>query len=125
MRRALAFFLIAATSLPLVLTGFVLIRFQLERARIVKELCVQRTLPATQQTCHGRCHLMKQLAAAEAQQENAPVLPRLELRSEPAVVGNTSVLINIPKASTRTFGPDGSGHFLTGFALPAEPVPWG
>lgn len=125
MRRALVLLLIAATSLPLVLTGFVLIRFQVERARIVEELCVQRTLPEAQQTCHGRCHLMKRLPAAEAQQASTPAPPRLELRSEPAVVGRPSVVINVPDATARMFGPDGSVHFLTGHSLPAEPVPWG
>lgn len=125
MRRALAFFLIAATSLPLVLTGFVLVRFHLERDRIIKEKCVQRALPEKKQTCHGRCHLKKQLAAAESRQENTPTPPRFELRIEPAVVGHTNKLVNVPLGIARLFGPDGPVHVSVGYTATAEPVPWG
>ena len=125
MRRALAFFLIAATSLPLVLTGVVLVRFQLERDRIITERCVQRMLPAAEQTCHGRCHLKKQLAAAEALQEKAPAPVRLELRMEPAVVGHCTVRISAPAGGALLFGPEGFVHLSSGYTATAEPVPWG
>ncbi|MBP6574894.1 MAG: hypothetical protein KA230_10615 [Flavobacteriales bacterium] len=125
MRRALAFLLIAATSLPILLTGFVLVRFQVQRDRIIQERCVQRALPEAEQTCHGSCHLKKQLAAAEAQQANVPAPPRFELRIEPAVVGHPSVRIHVPEATARKFGPEGSVHLSYGYAATAEPVPWG
>jgi len=43
----------------------VLIDFQVDRERIIKELCVQRDLMPDMQTCKGNCVLSKKLQAAE------------------------------------------------------------
>ena len=124
MRRTVAGFLVVAMAMPFVLTATVLIRFHLERDRIIKELCVQRALPAAEQTCHGQCHLMKQLQAQEAPQD-LPALPSLELRMEPAISSHAGISLSIPQARSRWYGPDVRYDRGAGYPSLADPVPWG
>lgn len=124
MRRTVAGFLVVAMAMPFVLTATVLIRFHLERDRIIKELCVQRALPAAEQTCHGQCHLMKQLQAQEAPQD-LPALPSLELRMEPAISSHAGISLSIPQARSRWYGPDVRYGRGAGYPSLADPVPWG
>lgn len=125
MRRAVTGLLILAMSLPFALTGFVLVRFELERERIIKEQCVQRFMPETQQTCHGKCHLKRQLRTDEAPQQQAP-LPRLTLRVDPAVsVHVTLACVPVPVATERSFAPEAVGGPAAGHPSIADPVPWG
>ncbi|HEX2616735.1 MAG TPA: hypothetical protein VHL57_04280, partial [Flavobacteriales bacterium] len=86
MRRKLACLLIAAMGLPFVLIAVVLVRFHVERDRIIKEVCVQRAVPEARRTCHGQCHLKKQLEAEPDEGRDASLPPAIELRSEPAIV---------------------------------------
>lgn len=124
MRRTVAGFLVLAMALPFVLTAAVLIVFQLERDRIIKERCVQRALPAAEQTCHGQCHLKKRLQAQEAPQD-VPAQPRLELRMEPAISGHAGIALSIPQARSRSFGPAAQFREGEGYPSLADPVPWG
>lgn len=123
MRRTVAGFLVVAMALPFVLTATVLVRFHLERDRIIKELCVQRALPEAEQTCHGQCHLKKKLQVQEAPQD-LPALPRLELRMEPAVNGHVGIPLSIPQARSRSFGPEEQYRMGAGYPSLSDPVPW-
>ena len=123
MCRALALFLIVATGLPFALTTLVLVRFQLDRERIISEHCVQRTLPEGEQTCHGQCHLKKQLCE-QAPQAATPARPHIELRMEPAISSRSHVQVTMPASGSRWFGPEKSIGMAAGHRPIAEPVPW-
>lgn len=118
----MALFLITAMSLPFVFTGAVIIHFQLERDRIIRELCVQRSLPEGMRTCHGQCHLKKRLQAEAPQHVPAP--PRLELRIEPAIPFHARAEGSIREARTRSFEPERAVRMSAGYPFTAEPVPW-
>ncbi len=124
MRRALAVLLITAMAMPMGLTAYVLVQFQLERDRIIKEVCVQRDRPLERNCCKGMCHLRKQLKAQEGEEHGPRSLPRIELREEPAVpVADRTVPLAL-RASERSFGPRPDPVFTPGFTRVAEPVPW-
>ena len=64
MRSIAAFLLIQFIGLivaPAVVVG----DFWVERARIERELCVQRMVPGEPRTCHGECQLMKRWAHSD------------------------------------------------------------
>lgn len=46
--------------------------YELEKSFILKELCVQKSLSADENTCQGQCFLKKQLREAENKSENLP-----------------------------------------------------
>lgn len=124
MRRLLAYLLIIATSLPLLLTAFVLVRFQVERDRIIQERCVERFKPIEQNCCKGSCHLEKQLKEQEGLEQGVPVAPRLELRVEPAVVGEPGDFDMVLAAAERLFGGETVVTARAGHPSIADPVPW-
>lgn len=124
MRRALASLLLLATSLPLVVTGFVLVRFQLERDRIIREVCVQRDRPIEKNCCKGSCQLEKQLKEQEGQEPGSSVPPRIELRVEPAVLCGPMRATLCLAASVRLFGGDPASPTRAGHPALADHVPW-
>jgi hypothetical protein len=75
MRRTGSCLLILVMSLPLMLTAFVMVRFELERDRIIQEECVQRFKPVEQNCCKGQCHLEKQLRVTEDARADVPAPP--------------------------------------------------
>jgi hypothetical protein len=77
----LALHFLAMLCLP---TG-VLLHFQWDRARIQRELCVQRSRVEGMRTCHGECQLSKRLHALEAAAEKDFPSERLRVRYEPVV----------------------------------------
>ena len=46
--------------------------YELEKSFILKELCVQKSLSADENTCQGQCFLKKQLREAENKSDNLP-----------------------------------------------------
>jgi hypothetical protein len=65
--------------------SLVLLQFQVDRARIERELCVQRDLMEGMRTCHGECQLSKRFQALEAQAEAGFPTERVQVRYEPVV----------------------------------------
>jgi len=65
--------------------SLVLLEFQLERARIERELCVQREVVGEMRTCHGECQLSKRFKALEAEAEAGFPAERVQVRYEPVV----------------------------------------
>ncbi len=59
--RSSAPLLIALWLLAYAAPSWVLLRFELDRDRIVQEDCVQRGVPLAERTCFGQCHLVKEL----------------------------------------------------------------
>lgn len=75
--------------------AFIVGRFIAERERVERELCVQRERAEGMRTCHGECHVMKQLRAAEdAAADHAP--PRLPKRTQPETWSNVRIVVPIP-----------------------------
>lgn len=121
----LAYGLIAMMALPFVLTATIIVRFHLERDRIIREVCVQRAVPEAKRTCHGQCHLKKQLdEEKEAGPADASPSLRVELRVEPAITHDARTWSIDPAASLRCYGPALSAPLPEGFLSLADPVPW-
>lgn len=119
--RLLLFLFAATVAAP----AFVMVDFLLERDRIIKELCVQRTVPEMKRTCHGQCHLAKQLKETAPAEEELPVPPtiRFELQFAGAY---TAATVHAPQADLRPGHPeDRSYTVLSGFPTCPEGVPWG
>ena len=70
----------------LCLPTLVLLHFQVDRARIERELCVQRDLMEGMRTCHGECQLSKRFKALEEESEKEFPAERLRARYEPMVI---------------------------------------
>jgi len=65
--------------------SLVLLEFQLERARIERELCVQREVVGEMRTCHGECQLSKRFRALEEEAETGFPAERVQVRYEPVM----------------------------------------
>jgi len=119
--------------LPVLFTGYLMsvvgpfaavLNFVMQRDRIARELCVQRAVPDAQRTCHGQCHLRKQLQEAGAPaSDKAPAPPTF--RYEEQVAGSDALrlerLLPLPTASTVFREP--SCTLLPGHVIPLEGVP--
>lgn len=75
--------------------AFIVGRFIAQRERIERELCVQRERAEGMRTCHGECHVMKQLRAAEdAAADHSP--PQLPKRTQPESWSNVRIAVPLP-----------------------------
>ncbi|MFN3874416.1 MAG: hypothetical protein ACK4L7_00705 [Flavobacteriales bacterium] len=99
------------------------VNFQIHRAYVERELCVQRGLQADQRTCHGECHLAKQLRALEEEAERGFPVERNSMRSEPIVHELPSVNCPAPPGSAVRY-PEQAASLNGGRPAPSEPVPW-
>ena len=119
-----------STSLLVVYAAMVLapslfvVHFLARRAYIERELCVQRDVVAAMRTCHGQCHLGKQLRALE--QEAATDFPseRLQVRTEPGVESMIEVAPLIRVAALQQF-PHVRAFLSASHSGTEDPVPWG
>ncbi len=59
--RATCITILLVTGLTLFVPVCILLQFQLDKERIARELCIQREVAEETRTCHGQCHLTKQL----------------------------------------------------------------
>jgi len=81
--RFTAPFLVALWFLAYAAPSWVVVRFVLDRDRIIKEECVQRGVPLAERTCFGQCHLVKQLnELEEKEQQGAPTGTTLKWEPE-------------------------------------------
>lgn len=67
--RAFAPLLILFWLLAYAAPSWVLVRFHMDRERIVLEECVQRGVSLENRTCFGQCHLVKELNELEKQEQ--------------------------------------------------------
>lgn len=119
--RLLLFLFAATVATPAV----VMVDFLLERDRIIKELCVQRAVPEMERTCHGQCHLAKQLKETAPKKEELPVPPTIRFEVQFAGV-YTAFTVDAPRTDLRSIHPvDRSYAVLSGFPTCPEGVPWG
>ena len=76
-------FLVALWLMAYAAPSWVVVRFGLDRDRIIKEECVQRGVPLAERTCFGQCHLVKQLNdLEEKEQQGAPTGTTLKWEPE-------------------------------------------
>jgi hypothetical protein len=85
MNRFIGALLVAVVGIMLSMPTAILVRFQWRRAYVERELCVQREVIAEMRTCHGECHLSKQLKALEHKSEQGFPAERFQERFEPLV----------------------------------------
>ncbi|MEO8066123.1 MAG: hypothetical protein ABI599_00380 [Flavobacteriales bacterium] len=122
MRAAFQYILLALYVGQLLGPALIITDFLVERDRIARDLCVQRELTEGMRTCHGECHMMKQLHAAEqaAAQHTPPSLP---VKSQPEWIVEfmgvakalDGVVIGLPVSRS---------VLLAGAISISEPVPW-
>lgn len=100
-----------------------LLQFNLRRAYIARELCVQREVAAEMRTCHGECHLARQLRALEQESDEGFPGSQIDFRTEPALEpahaaeAHKAPAVMIRFASLEQVLP-------TGFITSIDPVPW-
>ncbi|MBK8498577.1 MAG: hypothetical protein IPL52_07100 [Flavobacteriales bacterium] len=123
MHRLACFLLVPILFAVAVAPSLYLLQFQVRRAYIERELCVQRDVMAGMRTCHGECQLSKKFRALE--QEAAKDFPaeRLGFRTAPMLLQAFAVRVPSADSSDRCFPPFIAGE-EHGFHSPAEPVPW-
>lgn len=68
--RIVPVLLIALWLLAFAAPTWVMVRFQADRARIIRDECVQRDMPDELRTCFGRCQLIKSLNDLRDQEQH-------------------------------------------------------
>lgn len=123
MQRSLAWAITMAFLGSMVAPSLCVLQFQMRRAYVERELCVQRDVVEAMRTCHGQCHLSKQLKALE--QEAAAGFPadQLQFRTEPAMAIQVQPAGFVLAASPLGF-PRSINRLCAGHADSADPVPW-
>lgn len=102
--------------------AFIVGRFIAERERIERELCVQRERAEDMRTCHGECHVMKQLRAAEdAAADHAP--PQLPKRTQPESWSSFRIAVPVPPVLAVEHA-QVSPQAVARPGEPLDPVPW-
>lgn len=103
----------------------IVLDFLLEQDRIARELCVQRAVPDAKRTCHGQCHMAKQLSAVEGsgeQERPQPPTCRYEIQF-------LEVRKDLPATqhaeATNSFGDARVATLSDGFPRMQDEVPWG
>lgn len=100
------------------------LQFQMRRAYVERELCVQRDVVESMRTCHGECHLSKQLKALEQEAASGFPADQLQFRTEPAVALQVLSAGFVPVAIHRAF-PRSVERIRAGHVDSADHVPWG
>ncbi|MBL7981835.1 MAG: hypothetical protein JNL52_08520 [Flavobacteriales bacterium] len=124
MNRCIGALLVVVVSVMLSMPTAVLVRFQLRRAYVERELCVQREVMADMRTCHGECHLSKQLKALEHESEQGFPAERFQERFEPVASEVPDILAIETNLVERSF-PDFDEDLLSGNSGEVETVPRG
>lgn len=123
MRRAAQLLLLLLYVGQLLAPAIIITDFIVDRERVALELCVQRERTEGMRTCHGECHMMKQLHAAEdaAAQHTPPSLP---VKAQPEWIVE---VMDVAKQSDAVIMQrlEASVGLHAGVRSVAEPVPWG
>ncbi len=124
MNRFVGALLVVVVSVMLSMHTAVLVRFQLRRAYVERELCVQREVMSDMRTCHGECHLSKQLKALEHESEQGFPAERFQDRFEPVASEVPDQLAIASDLVERRF-PVIEDDLLSGHSEEVETVPRG
>lgn len=103
--------------------SLLLLNFLVHRAAIERELCVQREVTPDMRTCHGECHLSKQLRALEREAGREFPVELPEMRIDPMVEERMAPETLLSAASPRSF-PRFIESVSDGFAATLDHVPW-
>lgn len=124
MFRAMGVFVLCLFTSMLFAPLMVLVEFNLHRAQIEKELCVQRDVVEAMRTCHGECQLSKRFKALESESTKELPVERLQVRLEPQVpVAAAEPELLLP-VTERSF-PQVHAAIRTGFFRSDDHVPRG
>lgn len=123
MRKFYCAVLVALFMAAVLAPSLYLLQFQLNKAYIIRELCVQRDVIESMRTCHGECQLSKKFRALEQEAEAGFPSDRLEIRNEPMVPHRVSAPTFVRTAMQRDL-PTWVSPISPGHAAVAEPVPW-
>lgn len=124
MLRGISALLFTAFSIMTLAPTLFVAHFMARRAYVERELCIQRGVAAEMRTCHGECHLGKQLRALEQEAEQGFPAERIDFRIEPAVESVDRGVRFILSGVQRSF-PEGRMAACAGHRRLSEPVPWG
>ena len=80
-----------------------LVQFQVRRAFIERELCVQRDVVEAMRTCHGECQLSKRFKALEHEAEAGFPAERISVRQEPQIPLDHAMQAFVPSLVDRVF----------------------
>lgn len=122
MRGISAFLLLHFLAVTLA-PAWIVADFMVERDRIERELCVQRTVPDAQRTCHGECCLMKRLEKSGEREQNLPAELRAVRIGDMITDEGLSALVIPPDGSTLAWASLTEGT-CEGHPRPHTPVPW-
>jgi hypothetical protein len=123
--RVSAPLLVALWLMAYAAPSWVVLRFELDRDRIVREDCVQRGVPLAERTCFGQCHLVKELNDLKDQDPQQGE-PTSSAKWDPEALPLVDTQCSIPLGDHRS-GPRPliSMRVLDGHPLALEGVPWG
>ncbi len=100
------------------------LNFVAQGDRIARELCVQRSVPEAQRTCHGQCHLRKQLKeAGDPTNDKGPLAPSFRYEEQCLERSTLRVDVLAPPASSRALPPEPACAPLPGHVPRQEGVP--
>lgn len=116
--------LLLAILAGIVAPSLFVLHFQLRRDYIERELCMQREVAAEMRTCHGQCHLSKQLKALEREAAQGFPAEQIDFRTEWAVDAFSAPVVITYRSEPRRFACVAVG-LLNGFRAQSDPVPWG
>lgn len=121
--RVLAPFLAIVFALVTQVPSLYVLQFQLRKAYIQRELCVQRDVMEDMRTCHGECQLSKKFKALEEEAQKGFPHDRLEVRHDPLIDDAILPLFRVVQVVERTF-PEIAMRGLFGYRSTSDPVPW-
>jgi hypothetical protein len=122
MSRWFSALMLLAVMAVMLAPAVILVEFHLNRAKIERELCVQRDVVEAMRTCHGECQLSKRFKALEQEAEAGFPVERIQTRYEPQIpFANENASIVLVDAD-RAF-PTLTHRLLQGVATSLEHVP--
>ena len=110
---------IAITVAP----AWITLDFVVERDRIERELCVQRSVPEGQRTCHGQCFLMKRLQKSGERERNLPMELRA-VRIGDMITNDGQLVLVVPQKRDKEIWAMLSEDVKEGHPRRLAPVPW-
>jgi hypothetical protein len=123
MQRLLFASMAVIFTVMVLMPSVVLLRFQVRRAYVERELCVQRAIAGDMRTCHGECHLSKQLKALEREADGKFPQERFKERYEPISPVAEVAVAPIMSTVLRHF-PYWRADLSKGHPQQEEGVPW-
>lgn len=124
MFRSFSALLLVAVLAVMLAPAAILLEFLVDRARIERELCVQRDVVDAMRTCHGECQLTKRFKALEREAEAGFPVERIQTRYEPQICFEKKSATVVLVDAERSFPPV-THLLLQGVPTNMEHVPRG